>query len=273
METLKLNNGVEIPSIGLGVWKMDDATLAYKAIRFALDLGYRHIDTAMIYKNEEVVGKAIKDSGIAREEIFLTTKLWNDDQRSGKVTEAINASLKKLNTEYVDLYLVHWPVKETYISVWEKMEKVYQDGKTKAIGVSNYQPYHLDELLQKTEIVPSVNQIECYPYLSQEAVITYCKGKGIHPEAWGPLGAGKTDILTNPIMQGIAKNHNKSTAQVALRWNLQRGVIIIPKSVHENRLSENFSIADFSLTAEEMKQINRLDKNMRLGPHPDNFDF
>ncbi len=273
METFTLNNGVNIPSIGLGVWRIDDAEIAYKTIELALSLGYRHIDTAMIYGNEEAVGKAIKDSGIAREEIFLTTKLWNDDQRSGRVMEAIDASLKRLGMDYVDLYLVHWPVKETYGNVWKKMEEVYKSGKAKVIGVSNYQPHHLDDLLQVAEVVPAVNQIECNPYLSQEAVIAYCKGKGIYPEAWGPLGAGKTDLLIDPVLLDIAKAHGKSAAQVVLRWNLQRGVIVIPKSVHKDRLIENLSATDFTLTTEQMKQINSLDKNLRLGSHPDNFDF
>ncbi|WP_321333342.1 aldo/keto reductase [uncultured Bacteroides sp.] len=273
MEKITLNNGVNIPSVGVGVFRVEDAQVAYETVKLALSVGYRHIDTAMIYGNEEAVGKAMKDSGIAREEIFLTTKLWNDDQRSGKVAEAIEASLKRLGTDYVDLYLVHWPVKETYKNVWKKMEEVYKSGKAKAIGVSNYQPHHLDDLLQIAEVIPAVDQIECYPYLSQEAVIAYCKGKGIYPEAWGPLGAGKTDILVNPIITGIATTHGKSAAQVILRWNLQRGVIVIPKSIHEARLVENLSVTDFTLTAKQMEEISKLDKNLRLGSHPDNFNF
>jgi len=273
MEYFTLNNGVKIPAVGLGVFRIEDAKAAYETVKTALSVGYRHIDTAMIYGNEEAVGKAIKDSGIAREDIFLTTKLWNDDQRSGKVQEAIEASLKRLSLDYIDLYLVHWPVPKTYVSVWKKMEEVYKSGKAKAIGVSNYDPHHLDDLLKEAEIVPAVNQIECYPYLTQEKVIEYCKQKDIHPEAWGPLGAGKSDIMSNTVITEIAEKHGKSPAQVILRWNVQRGVIVIPKSVHENRMLENISIFDFELTSEEIDKISSLNKNKRLGSDPDNFNF
>lgn len=273
MKNFILNNGVKIPAVGLGVFRLTEPNLAYETVKLALALGYRHIDTAMIYANEEEVGRAIKDSGISRDEIFLTTKLWNDDQRSGEVKKALEASLKRLGTEYIDLYLVHWPVKETYVSVWSKMEELYRSGQAKAIGVSNYHHHHLDDLLIEAEIVPAVNQIECYPYLSQESLIDYCKAKNIYPQAWGPLGAGKSDILDNPIILEIAKNHNRTVAQIVLRWNLQRGVIVIPKSVHKERLIENLSITDFQLTDTEVKQINALNKNLRLGSDPDNFNF
>ncbi|MDR0749118.1 MAG: aldo/keto reductase, partial [Tannerellaceae bacterium] len=173
MNTFTLNNGVKIPAVGLGVFRLSNAQAAYDAVKTALEAGYRHIDTAMIYGNEEAVGRAIKDSGILRSEIFLTTKLWNGDQRSGRVTEAIDASLQRLDMNYVDLYLVHWPVKGTYATIWKKMETVYKSGRAKAIGVSNYQPHHLDDLLAEAEVVPAVNQIECYPYLTQDATIAY----------------------------------------------------------------------------------------------------
>lgn len=273
MKKFELNNGVRIPEVGLGVFRLNDQQAAYDAVKTALSAGYRHIDTAMIYGNEEAVGKAMKDSGIARSEIFLTTKLWNSDQRSGKVAQAIDTSLRKLGTDYVDLYLVHWPVKETYVGVWEKMEKVYKSGKARAIGVSNYNPHHLDDLLAQAEVVPAVNQIECYPYLSQEPLVQYCKSKGIFPEAWGPLGAGKSDILTNPVITGIAEKYGKSPAQVVLRWDNERGVIVIPKSVHHERMIENLSIFDFQLTADEVSRITGLNKDMRLGADPENFDF
>lgn len=273
MKEFILNNGVKIPAVGLGVFRVNDAKVAYETVKSALSVGYRHIDTAMIYGNEEEVGKAIKDSGISRHEIFLTTKLWNDDQRSGKVKEALETSLKKLGTEYVDLYLVHWPVRGTYVSVWKKMEEIYRAGKVKAIGVSNYHSHHLDDLLQEAEIVPAVNQIECYPYLTQEPLIKYCKEKGIYPEAWGPLGAGQSDVLSNPLIIEIAKKHNKSTAQVVLRWNIERGVIVIPKSVHKERQIENLSVTNFQLTDSEVKQISSLNKDLRLGSDPDNFNF
>lgn len=273
MKEFTLNNGVKIPAVGVGVFRVEDHKVAYDMIRTALKVGYRHIDTAMIYGNEDAVGKAIKDSGIDRKDIFLTTKLWNDDQRSGKVQEAIDKSLERLGMDYVDLYLVHWPVKGTYVSVWKKMEEVYKSGKAKAIGVSNYNPHHLDDLLKEAEIIPVVNQIECYPYFSQEDVIAYCLKKDIRPEAWGPLGAGQSDILSNPVIAKIADEHQKTPAQIVLKWNVERGVVVIPKSVHEKRLMENINIFDFSLSEEEMKQINALNKNKRLGANPDNFNF
>jgi diketogulonate reductase-like aldo/keto reductase len=273
MEQFKLNNGIMIPAIGLGVFRLEDARQAQETIETALALGYRHIDTAMIYGNERAVGLAIKNSGIAREDIFVTTKLWNDDQRSGKVDEAIDGSLKRLGLDYVDLYLVHWPVKSTYAAIWEKMEKVYHDGKSRSIGVSNYHQHHLDDLLKIAEITPAVNQIECYPYLTQEPLIQYCRQKGIYPEAWGPLGAGKSDIFPNPVIAGIAAKHGKTPAQVVIRWHLERGVIAIPKSANRDRQQENLSAGDFRLSAEEVEQISALNKNQRLGADPDNFNF
>lgn len=273
MGKFKLNNGVEIPSVGLGVFRLDDAKKARETVEMALSVGYRHIDTAMIYGNEEAVGKAITNSGIPRNEIFVTTKLWNDDQRSGKVQEAMDASLKRLGLDYVDLYLVHWPVKGTYVDVWKKMEALYKAGKAKAIGVSNYLEHHLDDLLKEAEVVPAVNQIECYPYLSQVPLVDYCKSKNIVPEAWGPLGAGKSDVLSNPVIVTIASKYGKSPAQIVLRWLLQRGIIIIPMSTNRNRQAENLSVTDFQLTEDDMKQVFSLNKNKRLGSDPDNFNF
>lgn len=273
MEILTLNNGIKIPSIGLGVFRVEDAKTAQETVEMALSVGYRHIDTAMIYGNEEAVGQAIKNSGIYREDIFVTTKLWNDDQRSGKVDEAIDASLKRLGLDYIDLYLVHWPVKDTYVQVWKKMEKVYTEGKTRAIGVSNYQIHHLEDLLKDAEFVPAVNQFECYPYLTQEPLVKFCKEKGIHPEAWGPLGAGKSDILSNSVITQIAEKYGKTSAQIVLRWHLDRGFIVIPKSVRKERQIENFNIMDFRLTDEEVQSISALNKDKRLGADPDNFNF
>lgn len=273
MKKFELNNGVKIPSIGLGVFRLDDAKEAQQTIEMALSAGYRHIDTAMIYDNEEAVGKAIKNSGIPRSEIFVTTKLWNDDQRSGKVEEAIDSSLKRLGLDYVDLYLVHWPVKGAYVNVWNKMEALYKAGKAKAIGVSNYLEHHLDDLLKEAEIVPTVNQIECYPYLSQQPLVDYCKSKNIVPQAWGPLGAGKSDVLSNPIIMEIAGKYQKSPAQIVLRWLLQRDIIIIPMSTNKERQIENLSVADFRLTEEDMEKIFSLNKNKRLGADPNNFNF
>ncbi|SHF92911.1 aldo/keto reductase [Dysgonomonas macrotermitis] len=273
MKEFVLNNGIKIPAVGVGVFRVEDANIAYETVKLALSVGYRHIDTAMIYGNEEAVGKAIRDSGVPRQDIFLTTKLWNADQRSGQIQEAINASLKHLDTDYVDLYLVHWPVKETYVSVWNEMEHIYKQGKAQAIGVSNYNPHHLDDLLRHANIVPAVNQIECYPYLTQEDVVSYCKTKKIYPQAWGPLGAGKSDVLSNPVILELAKKYDKTPAQIVLRWNHERGVIVIPKSVRRERLIENLSITDFQLSAEDVSRISALNKNQRLGSDPETFDF
>lgn len=273
MKEFKLNNGVKIPVVGLGVFRLEDAKEAYDTVKSGLQNGYRHIDTAMIYGNEEAVGKAIRDSGIARSQIFVTTKLWNDDQRSGKVQEAIDSSLKKLGMDYVDLYLVHWPVKGTYVSIWKGMEKVYKSGKAKAIGVSNYNPHHLDDLLKEAEIVPAVNQIECHPYLTQEAVIDYCHQKGIIPEAWSPLGAGKSDVLSDPVIGKVAEKYGKTPAQIILRWNVERGVVVIPKSSNPKRQTENLEVLNFKLKDEDIKLICSLNKNKRLGSDPDNFNF
>lgn len=273
MRNIKLNNGVKIPAIGLGVFRMENDDMARKAIETALAVGYRHIDTAMIYGNEEIVGQAIKNSGIPRDEIFLTTKLWNEDQRKGNVEEALDASLERLGLDYVDLYLVHWPVKETYVDVWSKMETVYKKGKTQAIGVSNYKEHHLDDLLKSAVIVPAVNQIECHPYLSQDPLVQYCKSKNIVPEAWSPLGASKCDVLNDAVIKEIAARHSKSTAQIILCWLLQRDIVVIPKSANKDRQAENLAAGDFELTADEMKQMDALNKDMRLGSDPDNFDF
>lgn len=273
MKEVTLNNGTKIPSIGLGVFRVEDAKVAYETVKTALSVGYRHVDTAMIYGNEEAVGRAIRDSGIPREEIFLTTKLWNDDQRSGEVEEAIDASLKRLGMDYVDLYLVHWPVRMTYVSVWKKMEAVYKSGKAKAIGVSNYKTHHLADLLKEAKVIPAVNQIECYPYLSQAATIQFCLERDIRPEAWGPLGAGQSDVLSNPVITEIAKERGLTPAQVVLGWNLERGVIVIPKSVHKERLIENLKCTDFELTDDDMTRIGALNKDLRLGSDPDSFNF
>lgn len=273
MKKFTLNNGVEIPAVGLGVFRVEDEKIAQETVETALSVGYRHIDTAMIYGNEEAVGAAIRKSNIPRQELFITTKLWNDNQRSGKVEEAINASLKRLGLDYIDLYLVHWPVKGTYVDVWKKMETLYKEGKARAIGVSNYHEHHLDDLLNVADIVPAVNQIECYPYLTQDHLIKYCKEKNIRPEAWGPLGAGQSDVLVNPVIVEIAEKYEKSAAQIILRWHLERGVIVIPKSVHKHRQVENLSIDDFQLTQGEVEKITALNLNKRLGSDPDNFNF
>ncbi|MDN5297302.1 MAG: hypothetical protein PWQ71_1408 [Bacteroidota bacterium] len=273
MEYATLNNGTKIPYVGLGVFRLNDEKAAYDTVRMALDNGYRHIDTASMYQNEEAVGRAIRDSGIPREEIFLTTKLWNDDIRANRAERAFEASLNRLGLDYVDLYLVHWPVRDLYVSVWKDMEKIYASGKAKAIGVSNYLVHHLEELLAEASVVPAVDQIELHPYLVQQELIDFLHAKQIVPEAWSPFCARKNNLLDDPVLKKIASKYAKTTAQIVLRWNFQRGVVAIPKSSNSERQKENLNIFDFELTAEEIAQICSLDRDERVGSHPDRITF
>ena len=273
MKNFTLNNGAEIPSIGVGVFRLEDAKEAQRVVEMALAVGYRHIDTAMIYKNEEAVGRAIKASGIPRKDIFVTTKLWNENQRKGNVEGAFEESLRKLEMDYVDLYLIHWPVPDKFLESWKVLENVYKSGRAKAIGVSNFKINHLKTLKAAGGLVPAVNQIELHPYLSQEAELEYCAKEGIMLEAWSPFTAGKTALLEDPGLTDIAKQHAKTNAQIILRWNYQRGVVTLPKSSNRQRLEENISIFDFELTDLEMSKINNININKRVGPDPDNFDF
>lgn len=273
MEKVKLNNGVEMPCIGLGVFRIEDNTEAQRVVETALKVGYRHIDTAMYYHNEEAVGKAIKNSGIPREEIFVTTKMWNADQRNGKVKEAFEASLKRLNLDYLDLYLIHWPVEGRFVETWKKFEEIYQSGKVKAIGVSNFKQHHLETLLKEATIVPAVNQIELHPYLTQQNDLDFCKKAGIQTEAWSQFAANQTGLFEEKILTDLAVKYSKSPAQIILRWDYQRGVVTIPKSANEKRMAQNLHIFDFKLTEEEIGKINSLNKNKRVGPDPDHVDF
>lgn len=265
MESAILNNGSKMPYIGLGVFRLSDSKAAYDTVRLALENGYRHIDTARVYDNEDTVGQAIIDSGVPREEIFLTTKLWNDDVRANRVQDAFEESLKRLKTDYVDLYLVHWPVKGLYVSVWKEMEKIYATGKAKAIGVSNYLEHHLDELLAEATIIPAVDQIELHPYLNQKDLVQYLQNKQIVPEAWSPFCARKNNLLDEPVLKGIAQKYSKTTAQIVLRWDIQRGIVAIPKSSNNERQKENLAVFDFVLTDEEMTLIQTLNKDQRVG--------
>lgn len=272
MENVTLNNGVLMPCIGLGVYRVENKE-AEKIVETALSVGYRHIDTAMYYHNEEAVGKAIKKSGIPRGDIFVTTKMWNADQRSGKVQEAFEASLEKLGLDYIDLYLIHWPVEGKFVDTWKKFEEIYKSGKVKAIGVSNFLPRHLDELLKAATVTPAVNQIELHPYLIQQETLDYCKKAEIQVEAWSQFAANQTGLFDEQILTDIAKSHSKSPAQVILRWDYQRGVVTIPKSANKERMKQNLDIFDFELTDDEIQKINSLDKNLRVGPNPDKVDF
>lgn len=266
---IKMNTGNEIYQFGLGVWRSGEATK--DAVLAALKAGYRHIDAAAIYGNEEAVGEAIKESGIKREDLFITTKLWNQDMRDHRVMEAFETSLKKLGLDYVDLYLIHWPVKNEYIPAYKIMEEIYKSGRAKAIGVSNFKTHHLQDLLDNTEIVPAVDQMEFNPQMQDNDILEMCREKGIVLEAWSPLGSGA--CLENSEIKEIGKKYNKSAAQVIIRWLLQKGIVVFPKSVHEDRIKENANVFDFELTNEEIELINGMNKNLRTGSDPDTFTF
>lgn len=269
--TTTLHNGIEMPWFGLGVFKVEEGQEVEASVKMAIHAGYKSIDTAAIYKNEEGVGKAIKESDVPREELFITTKVWNADQGYESTLKAFDESMEKLGLEYLDLYLVHWPVKGKYVDTWKALEKLYQDGKVRAIGVSNFQIHHLQDILEVAEVKPMVNQVEYHPKLSQVELLNFCKENEIQLEAWSPLMQGQ--LLDNEVLKEIASSHNKSVAQVILRWDLQNGVVTIPKSVKEHRIKENADIFDFELSAEEMQRIRALNENKRVGPDPDNFDF
>lgn len=264
----KLNNGVEIPSLGFGVFKVQEGDEVFKAVLEALEAGYRLIDTAAVYGNEEGVGRAIKASGLKREEIFLTTKLWNTEQGYDKAFEAFETSLRKLDTDYVDLYLIHWPGKDKYVESYKALEKLYADKRVRAIGVCNFHVHHLEKLLAETSIVPAMNQIELHPLMNQKEIRDYCREKGIQVEAWGPLMQGKGD-LSDPLFVELGKKYKKSPAQIILRWHHQNGVLAIPKSITSSRIRENLDIFDFELTGEDMEKIDGLNRNKRLSADPD----
>lgn len=270
--TRKLNNGVEIPYLGLGVFQSKDGDETANAVRWAIEAGYRHIDTAAIYRNEESVGKGILESGIDRKDLFITTKLWNEDMRAGRQIEAFEKSLKLLKTDYVDLYLIHWPV-EGFQKSWKAMEEIYASGRARAIGVSNFHEHHLKDLLSDAKVTPAVNQIESHPLLTQKPLIDYCEKHGIVCEAWSPLGGTGGNLLENQQLKALAGKYGKTVAQVILRWNLQRGVVVIPKSVHKDRIISNTKIYDFELTQEDIEAIEALNCGKRVGPDPESFNF
>lgn len=272
MKNVILNNGISMPMVGLGVFRCSEEE-AYNAVKSALEVGYTHIDTAMIYENEQAVGQAIKDSKIDRKNLFITTKLWNEDMRKDNQINAIETSLKKLGLDYVDLYLIHWPVKEKYIASWLEMEKIYKDGLAKSVGVSNFLIHHLEDIFKVSNLIPAVNQVEFHPYVVQKELTDFCKNHNIQFESWSPLGAIKNGLLEDPTIIEIAKKYNKTSAQIILRWNIDKGIVTIPKSSNKNRQLENISIFNFELTNDDILKIDSLDKNQRVGSHPDTFDF
>lgn len=272
-DTVRFANGVNMPWLGLGTWRSAEGAEVERAVRWALELGYRHVDTAAVYGNERGVGRAVRDSGVPREQVFVTTKVWNDDQRPGHrgVLRAFHESLRRLGFDYVDLYLVHWPVKGKYKAAWRAMEEIYATGRARAIGVSNFLVHHLDDVLSDAHVKPMVNQFEFHPRLTQPHVVEACRRHGIVPEAWSPLMKGK--VADIPQIREVAGRYGKTPAQVVLRWNLQRGIVTIPKSVRRERLAENAGLFDFELAPEDVARIDALDRGERVGPDPDNFSF
>ncbi|PBC60178.1 oxidoreductase [Streptomyces sp. Tue6028] len=262
-----------MPQLGFGVWQVPDDE-AERAVATALEAGYRSVDTAAIYGNEEGTGKAIAASGIPRKDLFVTTKLWNGDQGYDSTLRAFDTSLEKLGLEYVDLYLIHWPLpsRGTYVDTYRAFEKIHADGRAKAIGVSNFLPEHLEKLIEATSVIPAVNQIELHPHLQQHAAREYHAEQGIATEAWSPLGQGR-GLLEVPAIVAISQKHGRTPAQIVLRWHLQLGNIVIPKSVTPARIEENIDVFDFSLDAEDIAAISALNEDRRLGPNPATFDM
>ncbi|HEV1948697.1 TPA: aldo/keto reductase [Streptococcus pneumoniae] len=280
MNTYQLNNGVEIPVLGFGTFKAKGGEEAYRAVLEALKAGYRHIDTAAIYQNEESVGQAIKDSGVPREEMFVTTKLWNSQQTYEQTRQALEKSIEKLGLDYLDLYLIHWPNpkplrendawKTRNAEVWRAMEDLYQEGKIRAIGVSNFLPHHLDALLETATIVPAVNQVRLAPGVYQDQVVAYCREKGILLEAWGPFGQG--ELFDSKQVQEIAANHGKSVAQIALAWSLAEGFLPLPKSVTTSRIQANLDCFGIELSHEERETLKTIAVQSGA-PRVDDVDF
>ncbi|WP_405683191.1 aldo/keto reductase [Streptomyces sp. NBC_00057] len=271
--SITLNNGVEMPQLGFGVWQVPDDEAA-KAVATAIESGYRSIDTAAIYENEEGTGRAVAASGVAREELFVTTKLWNADQGYDSTLRAFDTSLDKLGLDYVDLYLIHWPApaKDAYIDTYKAFEKIYSEGRAKAIGVSNFLPEHLERLLGETSVVPVINQIELHPQLQQSESRAFHAKHGIATEAWSPLGQGK-GLLEVPTVVAIAQKHGRTPAQVVLRWHIQTGNVVIPKSVTPSRIVENLDVFGFELDADDLAAFAALDEGKRLGPNPGEFNL
>ncbi len=269
--TVTLNNGVVMPMLGLGVWRSPEGPVTETAVACALEAGYRSIDTAKAYDNEVSVGKGIRASGLPRDEVFVTTKLWNADSRSGQVREACLASLDRLGLETLDLYLLHWPVPGKFRAAWDVLQELYAEGRLRAIGVSNFMVHHLADLLPHASVVPAVNQIEFHPRLQSPELVRHCRELGIVVEAWSPIMRGK--VNEEPEIIALAERLGKTPVQVTLRWQIQRGIVTIPKSANPDRIRDNAAIFDFALSDADLATMDRLDSNLRLGPDPDNFSF
>ncbi|MGM1059400.1 aldo/keto reductase [Saccharothrix sp. Mg75] len=271
MRTITLNNGVGMPQLGFGVFQVSTQD-THDAVTEALRVGYRSVDTAAVYGNEEPVGRALADSGIARDELFVTTKLWNSEQGYDEALRAFDVSMGKLGLERLDLYLVHWPApaQDRYVDSWRALGKLLADGRVRAIGVSNFQPAHLERVVEATGQVPSVNQVELHPYLQQAELRAFHAEHGIVTEAWSPLAKGG-QLLDERVVADIAGKHGKTPAQVVLRWHVQLGNVVIPKSVTPSRIAENFAVFDFELDGDDLDRISTLDRGERTGPDPDTF--
>ncbi|UOQ83416.1 aldo/keto reductase [Gracilibacillus salinarum] len=275
MTVKMLNNGVEMPEIGYGVFRVEEGEALEDAVKTAIKSGYRSIDTASIYGNERSVGKgiqqAIAEGIVTREELFVTSKVWNDGLSYQDTIAAYEESLAKMGLAYLDLYLIHWPGNQQFLEPWTAFETLYKEGRVKAIGVSNFQVHHLEQLMEEADVTPAVNQIEFHPKLTQQEVRAYCETQGIQVEAWSPLM--NAELLTNETIGKIAQAHGKSAAQIILRWDLQHGVVTIPKSMTPSRIKENLEVYEFQLTDLEMQQLDALNENKRSGPDPDQFHF
>lgn len=269
--TTTLNNGVEMPWFGLGVFRAEEGGEVENAVTVALENGYRSIDTAAVYQNEKGVGNAIRESTVRREEIFLTSKVWNSDQGYKSTLNAFQESLEKLQTDYLDLYLIHWPKGKLSIETWKAMEEIYEKKKIRAIGISNFLVHHLEEFLPECNVIPAVNQVEFHPELIQPDLLRYCQSKTIQLEAWSPIMKGRVTEI--PVMQALAAKYGKTPVQIVLRWDIQKKVVTIPKSVTPERIISNADIFDFELNDEDMAKIDRLNKNERIGFHPDKVPF
>ncbi|EAR16529.1 MULTISPECIES: aldo/keto reductase [Robiginitalea] len=269
--TFELNNGVQMPYLGLGVYQAEEGGEVERAVQWALEAGYRHIDTARAYGNEAGVGKALRESGVDREEVFVTSKVWNSDQGYESTLKAFDSTMDDLGLDYLDLYLVHWPVEGKYKDTWRALEHLYDTGRVRAIGVSNFLQHHLEDLLADAEVIPAVDQLEFHPYLVQQPLQDYCQAKKIQYEAWSPLMQG--EIFKLPEMEAMADSYGKSIAQVVLRWDLQKGVVTIPKSSKKERIRANADLFDFELSEEDVAKLDAMDRGHRFGPDPDNFDF
>ena len=269
--TFRLHNGVEMPYLGLGVYQAEEGGEVERAVGWALEAGYRHIDTASFYGNERGVGQAVRESGLPRESVFVTSKVWNADQGFQNTLDAFQRSMEKLDMEYLDLYLVHWPVAGLYKDTWRALETLYAEGKVRAIGVSNFLRHQLEDLLDTAKTVPMVNQMEFHPYLQRQDLQAYCREQGIQYEAWSPLMQGA--VFNLPEMKAMARRYNRTIAQIVLRWDLQKGVVTIPKSSNKERIEANGALFDFELASADMDQLDAMERGQRFGPDPDDFDF